>query len=351
MKKVRKNYNWIIYTSIVVAYFFITYILYLTEKDVNGSSIKSFSDTIWFSIITLTSVGYGDKVPASGMGQIISLIFVIGSLGLIGVIVSRVSNKIAKMIEERKLGYNGTRFENHIVIIHYNQFTQQVLTEITNAGKKAVVVTSKKEDIDLIYHNFDKNLVFVLYHDYIDIHAFDKANIGKSISVLLNFEDDTQNLVQLISLREKYDNLNFVISLNNPSLKETFRSLGVTFTLSKNEVASKLIASYVFEPEVAKLTENLMRSSTADDDLGILQYKVVMDNHYLNQNYIDTFISLKKENNIILVGISKLVDGQYHLIKNPKDDIQIELNDYLIVIGNDLAKKQIFEKFKIEEGK
>lgn len=344
MKKNRKK-NWIIYLSIVLVYFSATYFLYLIEKGKEGSNIQSFSDTIWYSIITLTSVGYGDKFPISGLGRLISLLFVLGSLGVIGIMINRISNKISKMIEEKRLGYYGTQFENHIVVVNYNQFAQQVLTETTNAGKKVVVVTSKKEDVDSIYHNFDKELVFVLYHDYIDISAFDKTNIDKSISVLLNFEDDTQNLVQLISLREKYKNLNFVISLNNPSLKETFRSLGVTFTLSKNEVASKLIASYVFEPEVAKLTEGLMKSSVKEDDLGIMQFKINKENIYLNQNYEDEFFHLKKDFNAILVSISKYYENDYILHKNPKNNIKIELNDYLIIICDNNGRKQLQEKF------
>lgn len=346
-----KKYKSTKFSIIVLSvYLFFTFILYLIEKDADNSNIRSFSDSLWYSIITLTSVGYGDKVPISGLGKIVSLIFILGSLGMIGFIVGRLTNKISKMIEEKKLGFNGTHFENHIVIINYNQFAQQILKEVVNAEKKVVVVTSKKEDVDLIYRNFDKKFVFVLYHDYIDINAFEKTNINKSCSVLLNFDEDTENLVNMINLRETFHNLNFVISLNNPSLKDTFRALGVTFTLSKNEVASKLVASYVFEPEVAKLTEELMSSSISEDDLGFMQYKIVEGNYYLNMKFLDVFMEMKKELNVILVSVSKHLNGKYQLIKNPTPDMKIELNDYLVVIGSSETKKKMFEKFIVEEG-
>lgn len=334
----------------LIAYTSVNYIIYLSEKDAAGSNINSFSDTFWYSIITLTTIGYGDKFPITTIGRLFSLIYILASVGVVGYIISQISNKISKMIEDKKLGLSGTKFEQHIVIINYNNFARQIINEIVNADKKVAVVTNNKEDIDLIYKNFSKKNVFILYHDFVDSEAFNKVNISNSISVLINFEDDTENLVNLINLKSKFSELNYVISLNNSTLKETFNSLGVTFTLSKNEVASKLIASYVFEPEVAKFTEGLMSSAIHDDDLGLMQYKVVKENYYLNKSYKETFLDLKNDFNMILIGISKYTDGQYNLIKNPIEEVNIELNDYLIVMGNPQSQINIFDKFKVEEG-
>jgi len=347
MKKY-KTYLFIIIGLIV--YTSVNYIIYLSEKDVVGSNINSFSDTFWYSIITLTTIGYGDKFPITTIGRLFSLIYILGSVGVVGYVISQISNKISKMIEDKRLGLGGTKFEQHTVIINYNTFARQIIDEIVNAGKKVAIVTNSKDDVDLIYRSFSKENVFILYHDFVDIDAFEKVNISNSISVLINFEDDTENLINLISLKSKFSDLNFVISLNNSTLKETFNSLGVTFTLSKNEVASKLIASYVFEPEVAKFTEGLMSSAVHEDDLGLMQYKVISENYYLNKPYKETFLDLKNEFNLILIGISKYANGHYNLIKNPDEEVSIELNDYLIVMGNPQSQTNIFKKFKVEEG-
>jgi voltage-gated potassium channel len=176
------------------------------------------------------------------------------------------------------------------------------------------------------------------------------ANISGSNTVLLNFEDDTENLVQLISLKNSYPDLCYVISLNNPSLKSTFQSLGVTFTLSKNEVASKLIASYVFEPEVAKITESLMSSAVSDDEMGLMQFKVVASNPFINQKGLDLFLKLKQEYNVILVGISKLNNSSYNLIKNPTNDHQLDVGDYAVIMGNPKGREEITRVFGVAEG-
>lgn len=334
----------------LLIYFFAVTIVYLVESSKSDSNIKSFSDAVWYSIITLTTIGYGDKFPVTGLGKIVALIFVFGSVGILGFVISQISNKIMKIMEDKKLGYNGTKFQNHVVIINWNPFAMQILSEIVNANQKAVIVTKNKNDVDYIYNNFDDKNTFVLYSDFFDTTILSKTNIEKSATVLLNFEDDTENLVQLISIKANYPNLNYVISLNNPSLKSTFQSLGVTFTLSKNEVAAKLVASYVFEPQVAAITEGFMSSATNDEDLGMMQYKVIPENDYLNFKCLDLFIELKKQFNMILVGISKF-DGTKHVLhRNPGNEVSVAVNDYLVVLGTKMSKEKVFAKFKIEEG-
>ena len=347
MKKHRVKY----YVAISLAlYLVVVSVIFLIESRNPDSNIKTFWDALWYSIITLTTIGYGDKFPVTGIGRIISLVFVLGSVGILGFIISQISNKIMKIMEDKKLGYNGTKFENHVVIINWNNFASQILSEIVNANQKAVIVTKNKSDVDSIYSHFDDKNTFVLYSDFFDPKILEKANIEKSTTVLLNFEDDTENLVNLISIKASYPELCYVISLNNPSLKSTFQSLGVTFTLSKNEVAAKLVASYVFEPHVATITEGLMSSATDDDDLGMMQYKVVPENDYLNSNCMDLFIDLKKNFNMVLVGISKF-DGKSHKVyRNPGTEQTVAVNDYLIVLGTKLAKEKIISKFKVEEG-
>ena len=237
-----------------------------------------------------------------------------------------------------------------MVIINWNSFSEQILSEIVNADQKAVVVTRNKSDVDFIYSHYNEKNVFVLHSDYVDESMMKNTNISASNTVLLNFEDDTENLVQLISLKNSYPDLCYVISLNNPSLKSTFQSLGVTFTLSKNEVASKLIASYVFEPEVAKITESLMSSAVSDDEMGLMQFKVVASNPFINQKGLDLFLKLKQEYNVILVGISKMNNRSYNLIKNPTNDHQLDVGDYAVIMGNPKGREEITLVFGVAEG-
>lgn len=57
----------------------------LFEDDVT-STIKSLFDAIWWSVSTVTTVGYGDKVPVTPEGRIVAIVLMLGGIGLFGVL-------------------------------------------------------------------------------------------------------------------------------------------------------------------------------------------------------------------------------------------------------------------------
>mgnify|MGYP003327910704 CR=1 FL=1 len=111
----------------------------------------------------------------------------------------------------------------------------------------------QKEDVETISSNFDKDKVFVLYADFDKFEDLEKANISKASKTFVNFEEDTDMLVYTLDLKNYYDNLEIIVSLNNVSFKQTFQSAGVLYAVSREEIAAKLVASYIFEPEVGSI--------------------------------------------------------------------------------------------------
>jgi voltage-gated potassium channel len=139
--------------------------------------------------------------------------------------------------------------------------------------------------------------------------------------------------------------------LNNSDLKETFQSAGVTFSISKNEVTSKLVASYNFEPDVAYFTENMMSSAIEDDDHDLVEFKINDNNPIVNKNYLEAFISIKKDFNSVLMGISRKINNEYKIFKNPLSDMKILAGDFLILLVDGKSKKTLVKEFGETEGR
>ena len=321
------------------------------ERGANGSKIDSLSDALWYSIVTLTTVGYGDVYPVTSVGRAIGYTFVMGSLGVLGLLISRITEAFVNMREMRKMGLLGTNFTDHIVIIGWDQFAQSVVDELIGADKKVAIVTDNEEHIDPINERYGNTDVFVLVTDYSNYKVLDKANIAKASTVFLNLEDDTQKLVFSLNLKKQYGETEHVVILNNRDLEDTFHTAGVTFTLSKDGIASKIVASYIFEPDVARYSVELLGSAVSADDYDIQQFLVTENNPYLGQDYAEVFRTLKKEHNIILIGISKKeLDGSRQLLKNPREEIPVKIGDYLIMIMSGDKEAPITDLFGVAEG-
>ena len=348
-KKYRKN---IIYgIAFLLFLFLLDIILYFAERNNPDSAIHSLGDAIWYMLVTLTSVGYGDIVPVTTVGKTIGYILVILSLIVLGVLISSIASNIFTMIEEKKLGYKGTDFNNHIVCIGWNDFSRMVIEEVMAANRKVAIITDRKEDVDFIYAQYGNENVFVLYADLHNIEVLTKANANNASDVFLSFHEDTETLIYVINFQKQYPDPNMVVAIHNHKLKDTFLKTGVRHVVARNEIASKLVASYVFEPDVADLNIDLLSSASNDEDFDNQQYLVTEKNPYLNKNYDDAFVALKMKYNIVLLGIVKTIDGKQQLIVNARSDTIIELNDYLIIMVGGKMKARVEKIFGIHEGK
>ncbi len=64
------------------------------ERYAPGSTIVTFGDSLWWAIVTLTTVGYGDHSPVTLVGRIIAVLLMIGGIALIGVATATVAHWI-----------------------------------------------------------------------------------------------------------------------------------------------------------------------------------------------------------------------------------------------------------------
>ncbi|WPP48879.1 potassium channel family protein [Catalinimonas niigatensis] len=347
----KRQKNVFIILATLAAYILITYLLYITESREENSNINNLPDAFWYTIVTLTTVGYGDYYPVSLLGRILGLVFILGSVTIIGYLISQLTNQYSAYLEKKRLGLLGTNFEQHIIIIGWDKFGKQVADEVVGSGKQVAIITNNKNEIDLIHEAYSNKEVFVLYTDYSNLEAFAKANIESAATVFINFEDDTEVLIYLLNLKKRYPDLNYVVSLNNPSLKETFASAGVRYVVSKMEMASRLVASYTFEPDVALIAESIMTTALEGEEYDLLEFYVNERNPYVGKDYLDSYIDLKVEHNCVLVGINKRSNGKRVLMKNPSKGTLIETDDYLVMICSGEAKQKIKKLFGTTEGR
>lgn len=64
------------------------------ERDTEGATITTYGDALWWSVVTITTVGYGDYTPITTTGRLITLGLMIGGMALIGVITATLASWI-----------------------------------------------------------------------------------------------------------------------------------------------------------------------------------------------------------------------------------------------------------------
>lgn len=119
-------------------------IVWLVERSTGNSMFMRLFDGLWWSLVTIVTVGYGDKYPASDMGKLAAIL-----LMLSGVVISAIlSGTVASIFVERRIregkGLQDIRLKGHTIVYGWNRHGDRVLTglEAEAPGIPVVLVNS-----------------------------------------------------------------------------------------------------------------------------------------------------------------------------------------------------------------
>jgi voltage-gated potassium channel len=104
LQKVAIGRQFAITVKVAVSAVFISYIaaiqITISERSVEGSNIKTFSDGLWWAVTTVTTVGYGDRYPTTTEGRLLAVLLMITGISLVGVITASVAAWFVKLSQD-----------------------------------------------------------------------------------------------------------------------------------------------------------------------------------------------------------------------------------------------------------
>jgi len=72
------------------------WLVLLFDENAEGSNIHNYPDALWWAIVTVTTVGYGDRYPVSMGGRVVATMLMLVGIGLIGVLTATVASVFIK---------------------------------------------------------------------------------------------------------------------------------------------------------------------------------------------------------------------------------------------------------------
>lgn len=144
MKRRKRIY---LYMTIVLLliYLGLLSLLYLSEYADGNATIRTFSDALWYSLVTLTTVGYGDLTPVTPLGHAVGAVFLLMSAGmlvtLLGAVISFVTSEGLPLL---MLGLQ--RRKNWYYFADYGAESNTLAANILKEDSDAVIIFGEKKD-------------------------------------------------------------------------------------------------------------------------------------------------------------------------------------------------------------
>lgn len=91
--------------------------IYLLE---GRSAVPGLFEALWWSVVTLTTVGYGDIVPASTGGKVLGLLVMAGGIGLVSTLTGNVASLLVERKAKQRKGLLEVKLSGHVIIFGWN---------------------------------------------------------------------------------------------------------------------------------------------------------------------------------------------------------------------------------------
>jgi voltage-gated potassium channel len=201
---------------------------YLLRAQFKG--IHNFIDSIYFTLVTYSTVGYGDITPASNDAKlfVITMIFVgLGSFAtvitvLLGPLLERRLKKVFTMVEYL------SHMRNHAIICGVNQTTQQMAKELEAKGIEVLFVDSQQDKLSEVERReFD-----TLHADIADKNILKQAGLLDSKMLVCAEKDDAKNILitmlakELLNHSRRKNKIQLITLLEKPSNADSAKKAG-----------------------------------------------------------------------------------------------------------------------------
>jgi voltage-gated potassium channel len=322
--------------------------LYLLEHNAPGATLRRFSDAVWFCLVTMSTVGYGDVYPTTSAGRVIAGVFILFTLGTLGVLLTAVNEAVLEVKRMEEAGLIPTKMRRHVVVCGFNAMARAALVELLAAERPVALLCERPEDLETARTlRAGKVELFITSGEPTQDVLRERLNAGEADAIIVAMNDDARNLIATLNVKAVNPDARLVVALQREELRQTLEAGGVTYVASPNELSGRLVASAAFEPEVAQMMEDFM--SGAHGEFDMQQYQA---GPLGGGTVSDVRKKLAAIDGPLLVAIAKPTDGKhFKIIPHPRRDLPVATADHLIVVARDEEAERLVHTYKIVQGR
>lgn len=160
-------------------------------------------DSIYYAIITMATVGYGDYTPKTGIQKIFATTLALAGVALLAYVFNIILTNFQKKMSEYSKGAKKLKaievMEDYYIICGFGRVGKVVFDELNNRHQNIIIIDKNKDVCDSIE---ESNNVIVLNEDAIEDDLVAKLAGEKCRSVIICTGDDVNNLFIVMTVRE-----------------------------------------------------------------------------------------------------------------------------------------------------
>jgi len=324
----------LIFASIVV--FISSVLIYVMEANNPNSPIDTLFEAIYWAVVTISTVGYGDITPATVEGRSVAMFVIVAGIAVYSFTTSLVVTAFTEKLDEIKdikIIDDVSKLKEFYIVCGYSAIAKEVVKTLV-LNTKVIILDKNSQNV----MRAKKDGFVALNYDHGSIASYDKLhiNIKKQVKAILCLnEDDVENVYTALTVRSIDKDVLILSILKNQSNKNKLKIAGVNEIIDEKELVGMIARESVGKP-IAFEAIDALRSNHGNIDI----HELVINERIL-ENYKEVSMIDAQKFRVILLGVYNTKEGKFHY--DILENMTLSVGDFLLLIGD----KKFMKEFEL----
>ena len=225
----------------------------------------AFGDALYMTVLTISTVGFGEVFPLSTMGRLLT-----GGLIIVGVgaalytaataVEIGLEQLLGGEIRRRRMTSQIDRLENHVIVAGFGRVGSQTWEALRSENLPAAVIESDPEACEAAR---DAGAL-VIEGDATHNEVLDAAGISRSRALIACVREDSDNLVIVLSAKSRRGDLPVIARANEFEAQEKLRLAGADRVVSPQLVGAHRLAALAADPRLDEFVDVILHGKLVE---------------------------------------------------------------------------------------
>jgi voltage-gated potassium channel len=300
--------------------------IYVLEEQLNPN-IDSLFDALYWALVTISTVGYGDISPVTPEGRTISILVIISGIAMISfatsVIVSAFSEKLSELKENRIIE-QVNKSKSFLLVCGYGQMTKMFFRQYGSEYDNYIILENSLERME----QARKDGYDAIHEDASRYDTLSKFNTEHAqITILCLTASDVENIYITLNAKSISKNINVIARANDATMVSKFEHAGADHILMPNKVANSMIHTAITQPTMYKAIHAILTGKhiARIDEIRAYECEAMIGMSIESLEF--------KQAKLLFMGIQR---GDKFMF-NPVNTEVVEQGDILLVMGREIS--------------